>query len=94
MRAVALLQRGETQLSGIAGEHDPARDADDEAGLGVGLQVGIGLADLGERVGAVDLDRVRLAPLGQQTLPLALADPVLLRDVGFGRIRCGHDWPA
>ena len=41
--AVALLQCREAQLSGVAGEHHPAGDADDVAGLGVGRQVGIGL---------------------------------------------------
>jgi hypothetical protein len=96
--AVTLLQCGETQLAGVAGEHDAARDTDDEPGLGVRLEVRVGLANLGKRVRASDLDRVRFASFGQQTFPLALADPVLLGDVsvrcrGRGRSgirRCGR----
>ena len=41
---VALLQCRETQLSGVAGKHDPTGDTDDLAGLGVGGQVRIGPA--------------------------------------------------
>ena len=94
--AVALLQCREAQLSGVAGKHHPTGDADDLAGLGVGRQVGIGLPDLGEGVGAGDLDRVGVAALGKQPLPLGLTDPELLGDVGLGvgLIRRGHDVPA
>ncbi len=49
--AVAFLQGGEAELAGVAGEHHPAGDADDVAGLGVGGQVGVGGADLGEACG-------------------------------------------
>ncbi len=45
--AVALLQRREAQLAGIPGEHDPARDTDDLAGLGVRGQVRVGAAQFG-----------------------------------------------
>ena len=81
--AVALLQCRETQLAGVAGEHDAARDADDVTGLGVGLEVGVGGANLGQGVRARDLDRVGVTPLGQQTFPLGLADPELLGDIGL-----------
>ena len=94
--AVALLQCRETQLSGVAGKHHPTGDADDLAGLGVGGQVRIGLPDLGQRVGAGDLDRIGVAALGKQPLPLGLTDPELLGDIGLGvgLIRRGHDLPA
>ena len=81
--AVAFLQGGEAELAGVACEHDPACDADDVAGLGVDGQVGIGGADLGEGVGARDLDRIRLAALCEQPLALGLTDPELLGDVGL-----------
>ena len=80
--AVALLQCRETQLSGVAGKHHPARDADDLAGLGVGGQVGIGLPDLGQGVRAGDVDRIRLAAFGEQPLTLGLTDPELLGKIG------------
>ncbi|MBP1817730.1 hypothetical protein J3E61_001293 [Mycobacterium sp. OAE908] len=89
MRAVALLQRGEAELSGITRKHHAAGDADELARFGVGLQIGIRLADLGQRVRAGDLDGVGLAALSEQPLPLGLTDPELLGDVGleFGLIR-------
>jgi hypothetical protein len=80
---VALLQRGETQLSGVARKHHPACDTDDLAGLGIGLQIWVGLPDLGQRVGAGNLNGVRLAAVGKQPLPLALTDPELLGDIGL-----------
>ena len=76
--AVAVLQRREAQLAGVAGKHHATGDTDELTGLGVGRQVGIGLSDLGERVGAGHLDRVGIAALGEQTLPLGLTDPELL----------------
>ena len=87
--AVTFLKCREAELSGVAGKHHPARNADELAGLGVGLQVWICLADLGKRVGAGDLDRVGLTALGEQPFPLGLTDPELLGDVGleFGLIR-------
>ena len=93
---VALLQCRETQLSGVTGKHHPTGDTDDLAGLGVGRQLWIRLPDLGERVRAGNLDRVRLTALGKQPLPLGLTDPELLGDVGLGvgLIRRGHDLPA
>ena len=42
------------------------------------------LSDLGQRVGASHLDRVRRTALGEQPLPLGLTDPELLGDVGRG----------
>ena len=82
--AVALLQGGEAELPGIAREHDPAGDADVSAGLGVGGQVRIGGADLGQRVGARHRDRVGILPVCQQPFPLGLPDPELLGNVGVG----------
>jgi hypothetical protein len=64
------------------------------AGLGVGRQVGIGLPNFGKGVSAGDLDRIGVAALGKQPLPLGLTDPELLGDVGLGLIRRGHDQPA
>ena len=54
------------------------------------------MADLGQRVGAGDLDRVGLTALGNKPFPLGLTDPELLGDVGLGvgLIRRGHDLPA
>ena len=93
---VALLQCRETQLSGVTGKHHPTGDTDDLAGLGVGRQLWVGLPDLGQRVGAGNLDRVGLTALGKQPLPLGLTDPELLGDIGLGvgLIRRGHDLPA
>ena len=101
--AVTVLQRGEAQLARVAGEDHPRGHPDDIAGLGVDLQVRVGRAQLGQRVGAGHLHRVRIAPLGEQALPLGLANAVLLRNVvGVGRVRGGlggrirrtHDVPA
>ncbi len=94
--AVALLQCGETQLSGVAGEHHPTGDADDLAGLGVGRQVRVGLRGSRRACGCGHLDRVRFTALGEQPLALGLTDPELLGDVGLGvgLIRRGHDVPA
>ena len=82
---VALLQCREAQLSGVTGKHHPTGDTDDLAGLGVGRQVWVGCADLGQGVGARDLDRVGLTALGKQPLPLGLTDPELLGDVGLAQ---------
>ena len=79
--AVAVLQRGKAQFAGVAGEHHPAGDADDVLGRGVDRQVGVGGADLGQRVGALDRDRVGVTPLGQQPSALVPADPELLGEV-------------
>ena len=66
----------------------------------------MGLPDLGKAVGAGNLDRVGVAALGKQPLPLGLTDPELLGQVGLGTwlrcrrlggswlIRRGHDLPA
>ena len=87
--AVAVLQGGEAELAGVAGEHHPAGDADDVAGLGVGGQVGIGGANLGEGVGARHLHRVGLAALGEQPLALGLTNPELLGEVGLTDVAAG-----
>ena len=81
---VALLQCRETQLSGVTGKHHPTGDTDDLAGLGVGRQIWIGLPDLGQRVGAGNLDRVGLAALAKQPFSFGLTDPELLGDIGLG----------
>ena len=84
MGPVALLQCREAQLPGVTRKHHPTCDTDDLAGLGVGLQIWVGLPDLGQRVGAGNLDRVGITTLGKQPLPLGLTDPELLGDVGLG----------
>ena len=43
----------------------------------------VGAADLGEGVGARDLDRVGLAALVEQPLALGLTNPELFGDVGL-----------
>ncbi len=83
--AVAVLQRGETQLARVAGEHDPAGDAHVDTGLGVRCQLGIRGADLGQRVRARHRHRVRFATLGQQPVALVLPDPEL-----FGKVSLAH----
>lgn len=97
--AVALLQGREAQLARVAGKHHAAGDPDDLAGRGVGGQVGVGAAQFGQRVGAIDLHRVRIVPLRQQPLPLLLTDSELLGDIGLGlgrvvTIGWGHEIPA
>ena len=98
LRPVALLQGGEAQLAGIAGEHHPAGDAYDVAGGGIGDQVRVGGTDLGERMRARHGHRVGLVPLGQQSFALALTDPELFGNlgpaVGFRNISRAHDVPA
>jgi hypothetical protein len=79
--AVALLQCREAQLPRVAREHHAPRHADAVTGGRVGGQVGVRQADLGEGVGAVHLDRVGVAALGEQPLALGLADPELLGNV-------------
>ena len=62
----------------LRAKHHPACDADDLAGLGVGGEVGVRLPQFGERVSAGHLDRVGVAALGKEALPLGLADAELL----------------
>ena len=81
---VAFLQGGEAELSRVAGEHHPAGDPDDLAGRRVGLEIGVGGSDLGQRRGARDGNRVGLAPLFQKALPFSLPDPKLLRNIVTG----------
>ena len=87
--AVAVLQRGETQLARVAGEHDAAGDADDVPGLGVRGEVGVRGTDLGQRVCAGHRNRIGIVPLGQQAVTLVLPDPELL-----GKICLAHVGPA
>ena len=76
--AVALLECGKTQLARIAGEHHSPGDTDDVTGGRIGRQVGIGGADLRQRVGAPDFDGIGIAALGRQAGALVPADPELL----------------
>lgn len=99
LSAVPLLQRREAQLAGVAGEHHAAGDADDLPGLGVGRQLGVRGAQLGQGVGTRHLHGIRFTAFGEQPLPLALTDPELLGDVGLelGRlvtVGWGHEMPA
>ena len=57
--ARALAQRGEAELAGVADEDHPAGDTDLDAGLRTRGHVRVGRADLGEGVGARDIDRER-----------------------------------
>ena len=89
LRAVALLQRGEAQLAFVAQEDHASAHADVLSGLGTGLEVGVGGADLTEAVGARDGDRVGLATLGQDPLTLLAADAQLLGRLLVGRFGGG-----
>ena len=84
--AIALLQGGETELAGVAGENHPPGDADDLAGGGVGRQVRMSGADFGQGVGARDRNRVGLVTLVEQALTFALPDAELLGYVGAVRV--------
>ena len=83
--AVAVLQGGETQFPGVAGEHHPPGDPDEGAGLGARRQIGVRGPDLGQGVRARHGHRVGLVPLCQQALSLCLADPEL-----FGKVSLAH----
>jgi hypothetical protein len=78
---VALAQRREAQLAGVAAEDHPAGHADALAGHGVRLEVGIRGPDGGQRAGAVDRDGVRVDAGLAQTVELGAADPHLLREL-------------
>ena len=80
---------------GVAREDHPARDADDVVGRRVDRQVRVGGANLGQGVGPLDGDRVRVAALRQQASALFPTDLELLGKVriGFRALRA-HDVPA
>lgn len=90
--AVALLEGRKAQLARVPGEHHTAGHADDVAGRGVRGELRIGRPQLSEGVGARHLDRIRVAPLGQQPLTLGLADAELLGNVGA--VGFAHEMPA
>ncbi len=101
--AVALLQGGKTQLAGVAGEHHAARQPDANTGGGVGWQIGVGGANLGQRVGPRHEYRIGLTALVQQMLSFVLPDPKLLGNIiggwmfGLDGLRCfrfTHGVPA
>ena len=75
---VALAQRGEAQLAGVAEEDDPAGDADRLAGHRVRLEVGMRGADGGQRRRPLDRHRVRVDAALAQPVQLGPADPHLL----------------
>src|SRR6185312_16400748 len=85
--AVAIPQGGEAELAGVAYEDHPAGDRHLVAGGGVGGQVRVLRADLGERRGAGEADRVRLHALGEHPVPLLPADLHLL-----GKVVGGVHW--
>ena len=92
--AVPGLQGDEAELAGVAEEHDAAGDGDDVLGLLPVLERGVGLAHLGQGVGAGHVDRVGLLPLLEQPDALVLADPQLfgvevVRGVGRGSTGLG-----
>ena len=80
LRAVALAQRREAQLAGVALEDHPAGDADPVAGGGVRGQVRMGVADLAQRVRPRHGDGVGVVAVGEHLGPLRAADPDLLRE--------------
>ena len=75
---VALAQRREAELAGVAEEDDPAGDADLLAGHRVRLEVGVGGTDGGQRRRPRDGDRVGVDPAVPQAVELRPADPHLL----------------
>ena len=77
--------RGEAELPAGPGQHDPAGDADPVPGVGVRLQIGVALPDLGDGRGARETHRVGVHALVQQPLALVQPDPHLLR---HARILC------
>jgi hypothetical protein len=89
--AVSFLECGKTQLARVAGEHHPPGNTDDVTGGRIGREIGICGADRRQRVGAPDLDGVRIAALGGQASAFVPADPELLRDVCVAGV---HDLPA
>ncbi len=104
--AVALAQRRETQLAGVALEDHPAGDADPVAGGGVRRQVRMGGADLAQGVGSRDGDGIGVVAGGEHLGPLRPAHPdllgetrVVLGGVGAGGRLGAHrpeirPWPA
>ena len=89
--AVALAQPDEAQLAGVAEEDHPAGDRDLLAGAGVGLELRgvVRLADLGERVRALDRrSGTAWTPAVEQPLPLLPPHPHLLGQVV---LHCGID---
>lgn len=76
--AVSILKCREAQFSGVASEHHPSRDTDHVVGRGVGGQVRVGRANLGQRVRPLNRHRVRVVTLCQQPGALVPPDPELL----------------
>ena len=81
----ALAQRRKTQLAGVPQEDHPTGDADQVTCGGVGWQLWVGPADLGQCRRPVDLDGIGVDTGGQQPRSLVEADPHLLRHVIAGR---------
>jgi hypothetical protein len=73
-----------TELAGVTLEDDPPGDGDLVSGLGARVEVGPHRSDLGDRVGAVEAVRVRLATLGADRVDLALAPGALGRQPAPG----------
>ena len=86
--AGAVPDRGEAELAPDAGQHDPAGDADAVAGRGVRRQVRVFLADLRDRGGAGESDRVGVGALGPDAGELIQAYLHLLGHVAL--ILSGH----
>ncbi len=79
---VAFLQSREAQLAGVAHEDDAADDTDQHASRRVRLEFRVLRADLRERVGAIDRNRVRLLPpLREDPFTLLAPDTELLGGV-------------
>ena len=78
---VAFLQSREAQLAGVAHEDDAADDTDQHTSRRVRLEFRVLRADLRERVGAIDRNRVRLLPLREDPFTLLAPDTELLGGV-------------
>src|ERR1700760_3516964 len=83
-------------LPELRGETTPPAPPAEFSGGGVGRQVGVGGADLRQRVGARDFYGIGVATLCRQTLALVPADPELLGEVFLRvpRVGVAHDVPA
>ena len=91
LRSAALAERGETQLSGVAKEHDATDDRDPVAGGGVRGEIAVGFPKLRQGVGARHLDWVGVDASGQESLALVPPYPHLLGQILFGYGGCATD---
>ena len=92
---VPFTQAREAQLAGVPDEDDPPGDTDLHPGGGVGREIGVRCAHVGERRGTRYADRPRRAVrVGHQPVVLRPTDPQLLREFGVVTIEIAVAHPA